>query len=394
MAITIHQSPQKFTPSDNPVNFVFSSTQTGQPNFAFFVELIVNGATVAEELVFPENANYGRYDASAYASNACSAPTLPTGFYGDAENTCSLYIKVWDYYGATPAKQGSSVNSSVIYPFKAGLQNEDFIDYDHNDYLCDGVASENWLSSFPGGQGGASLYPKVKREDEKFFIMAMNDNNNLPDFEIELYNSAGGLVASWSSASLATASYRMTIFDMSPATIIANTTITQENFDASAYMVFYSTGWLTSYRVNFDDSCQYPRRQRMHFITNLGSIEAFTFEMVSQEMADITSHGYKRNFGEWNGTTWEYNKERGIDIDYMKYVSRRMTIESNWIEENTQHWLVKNLYSAPLVLQEVGSILIERKINTASYAFKYFDNHQLFNEIIEIELPSHRTMTL
>jgi len=52
MAVTFHDIPQKYAPSDNPVTYRFSSNQTAGANFSFLVETYINGAVVATDKVF------------------------------------------------------------------------------------------------------------------------------------------------------------------------------------------------------------------------------------------------------------------------------------------------------------------------------------------------------
>ena len=120
MAITIHDTPQTYTPSDNPVVWTFSSNQTAQNNFAYLVDVYINDTLVAEsELIFPEDGIYARFDATNFASNNCDQPSLITGaLVGNADNYCQVKIRVWEYYGTTPTKQASQTTSN-IYAWKA-----------------------------------------------------------------------------------------------------------------------------------------------------------------------------------------------------------------------------------------------------------------------------------
>ena len=65
MAVTITNSPQDWTTASNPVVFEFSSTETAQDSFSFMIELQVNGSVHSYHQVFPESANFGKFDCSA-----------------------------------------------------------------------------------------------------------------------------------------------------------------------------------------------------------------------------------------------------------------------------------------------------------------------------------------
>ncbi len=90
MAISIHQTPDTYTPSDNPVVWTFSSDKTAEDNFVYLVEVYINNVQVATELVFPDSGIYGRFDASAYCSNAVGTPTISSDLVTDANNYAKL----------------------------------------------------------------------------------------------------------------------------------------------------------------------------------------------------------------------------------------------------------------------------------------------------------------
>lgn len=391
MSVTIETSPQDYMPSDNPVVWTFSSDQTAQTNFAFIVEVYINGTLAKEELVFLENGIYAKYDAQLHTSNACGAPNLSQDWLSDALNTCTVSLDVYEYYGATPAKQANTATADVTC-WKAGLENFDYIDWTATDYIATGTGKK-WLTNFDGGYVGDKEFPKVARTGEQFRLMTINDEANLIGFEIEIFDSTGTTVNSVVIASLAISANKISTINLTPSVIIANTSLTQGDFDSGAYMIICSTE-LADYRVDFDDACIFDRAKRIHFLTQIGSVEALTFGLISNYKANVQSFGYQRVFGQWDEEEWTFSKERGINVDYVKLVSPKLEVESDWLEEIVQQWLVKNLYSSVLVLEELDGDLIQRKVDTASYEYKYNQNQMLFTERFEMTLPSHRTLVL
>ena len=99
MAVTINNTPQAFTPSDNPVWFTFSSDQTAETNFSFLVEVYINDTLVANELIFPDSGINARFNAQSYASNACNSPQVVDQIFTDALNYAQVKIKVIERYG-------------------------------------------------------------------------------------------------------------------------------------------------------------------------------------------------------------------------------------------------------------------------------------------------------
>ena len=150
MAVTINNTPQAFTPSDNPVWFTFSSDQTAETNFSFLVEVYINDTLVANELIFPDSGINGRFNAQSYASNACNSPQVVDGILIDALNYAQVKIKVIERYG-DPIADGADATSANIYVFKARLSDDDFVDYLYTDYALPG-ASVDYLSDFPSNQ--------------------------------------------------------------------------------------------------------------------------------------------------------------------------------------------------------------------------------------------------
>ena len=71
-----------------------------------------------------------------------------------------------------------------------------------------------------------------------------------------------------------------------------------------------------------------------------------------------------------------------------------MMIESDWLTEDVQHWLVKNLFTSLYVATEGDGELIEAKIMAEGYDWMYQDNDMLFNEKIKLIEAEYNTMIL
>jgi len=83
MAVTIEQQPITLHMlSGNPIVWVFSSNQTVQVNFSYYVEVYVDSVLHSTHQVFPESGIYGKFDVSEIAESVLSAPLLPTTITG------------------------------------------------------------------------------------------------------------------------------------------------------------------------------------------------------------------------------------------------------------------------------------------------------------------------
>lgn len=393
MAVTINNTPQAFTPSDNPVWFTFSSDQTAETNFSFLVEVYINDTLVANELIFPDSGINGRFNAQSYASNACNSPQVVDGILIDALNYAQVKIKVIERYG-DPIADGADATSANIYVFKARLSDDDFVDYLYTDYALPG-ASVDYLSDFPSNQTRL-----VKDYGEQQRLMVMTNEQTGYSFTVSLYDSDGVLIVA--SASIDVDEYwPITIFNVSPEQIVSFTAITQTNFDNSAYYVISFSSSLADLRIDIDRNCVYPHYKRIHWLSEIGSIESFTFALISRPSGNIKSFGYKQSWGEWDGSDFNLTKQQGKDIDFAKYSERSIVIESDWVNEYIQHWLNRSLYESPLVYEEIiddsgsfSTILIRRKIMSTAWMDKYNLNDMLFKEKITLGQPSKTSMIL
>jgi hypothetical protein len=129
-------------------------------------------------------------------------------------------------------------------------------------------------------------------------------------------------------------------------------------------------------------------------VTIEGGVDTFSFNLISRHNAKISSNEYKRLFGEWNGSSFEFNNTRSTTVDFAKTVVPMLTCESDWLNEDVQHWLTKNLYTSLYVAVEEDDELRELKIKADSYDWKYNDNDMLFNERIKLIEPEYKTMVL
>jgi hypothetical protein len=388
MAITIHDTPEDYTPSDNPINWTFSSDQTAQANFVFVVKVYIDGVQVKTELVFPDNGIYARYDASAWASNACGSPTISQAFTTGALNNSEIYIDIFERYGTPPAEQANATSSTVI-AYKAKLTDQDFINWDSSDYIATGTGNL-WLSQFPAGS-----YPKVRKADEQIRLMVINDENNLIGFTIKTYSSNGALLTTVVIPSLAISANRITVINITPSILIANTAIQQSDIDAASYITFNSTE-MDPCRIDFDESCVYDTYKRIHFLSQIGAIEALSFGLISRESAKIKSSQYRQQFGFWKGFSFKYDKTQGREIDFAKVVDTKITVESDWLSQDVQNWLVQNCYASPLVFEEDLSdgALIQRKVMNTAYKKMIQENDTLIREKIDLKLPTFTSMIL
>ena len=351
MALTIHDNPVNYTPSGNPVVWTFSSDQTAQANFSYLVEVYVGGTLRGRQQIFPGNGIYGRIDVSGYAETYTFPPTLSNSFVVDAANYNEVYITIIERYG-DPIADGATLTSSAYTVFKSKQTDTDFINWDPALYTMQPFAPPSgvsWLTNFPSS---TSEYYKVG-EAETARVMGISNeraNNVIIETYDENLTPIGG-------GTFAVPTHKVLIFNVSQAAIISGTTITVGDLAAAYYFSLRMEDTVATVTSNFmyfqiDRECKTDTAKRVHYLSTLGSFESFTYRLYSNEKGNIKGSRYEREFGTWNGSSFQFNLNRGRTVDYMKTLNKDLLLRSDWLSQALQNWLENELGPSPLVYIE------------------------------------------
>ncbi len=211
-----------------------------------------------------------------------------TTFYDSAIN--EYYIIVYEKYGATPTTQASDT-SATLYAFNGSLRHPDWIDFDYQNYNADTNNSTSprlFLTS----------WPRAKRYycglDERVFLGIICDDTGM-NLRVRIYNSSNTQIA---TDLVAVTLSNFIVFDASPSTIIANTSITQGNFDAAAYYTIEArptgggaySGASEAFRIDIDLECHRYDTKRLHWLNKFGVWDSFTFTLVSVDSTNVESY--------------------------------------------------------------------------------------------------------
>ena len=378
MAITVHSNPQDYTPSDNPVTWVFSSDQTAQPNFVYKCVIIIAGVSNSTHLVFPEVDEYAHFDISQILKSEVNTPLIEqTNVSDDAANYETIALQISESYGEPPVG-GATVSDSGYYAFKGRLDDYDFIDYLESNYY--------WITDFPSTEQYKVGY------NEELRLQVKNDGT-APTITITLKDVNGSTIAS--DTEVLDSNNRISQLNLKPSFLVANTTLTQANFD-SAYTMELSTSDIGKGVRTFyvDNECELYDNRRFLFLSKIGSLEAFTFSKLSRQTTTGQGKNYTRQFGEWVGQDFQYNKSTGRNINYINEAQDSLLCNSDWIAEGVQNWLVKNLNESPMVFLQDGDDLRRVVVTSKGHTEKKRVNDMLFNEVLEVEYSNNRTSPL
>lgn len=390
MAVTIYDEPQLIAPAGNPLVFTFSSDQTAQPNFSFVVELYINGTLRLTQEVFRQFNTLGRIDVSEAVQSTLTSPLVVDGtlttFYDTAIN--EYYIIVYEKYGTTPTIQASDT-STTLYGFNAALRHQDWINFDYQDY---DASTNNVLTP---GTLLLTSFPRTKKYfcglDERIFLGSICTDTSV-NVRFRLKDITGATIANvLTSITLD----KLLVVDASPQTIIANTTVTQANFDDAAYyeVIIRGTGAggqngsSETFVIWIDTECKRYETRRLHWLNKFGVWDSFTFSLVSIDSTTVQSYGYQREKGVWDGTSYTYPLYQGEKVDFAKTASDQLTLNSDWINQDVQQWLVRELLESPSVYLEVdnGTDFEPVKVTNTSYQLKTRRRDGLIQEQITID---------
>jgi hypothetical protein len=373
MAITIETSPQLFTPSDNPVVWTFSSTNTGQQNFSFIVELYIDSALDSSHQLFPESLNYAHYDASEILrARVQQAVKSQSTLIVPANNTRLVSIKVIERYGS-PVENEAELSSTNIYAFKARLSKPEYVAFDYNTFKTTSFGCK-FLTDSPIRQ--------TIKADSDYFLQIITNLATNNELRLSFYNGASLIENQTVSIPAALISK----FNFSFENLLSSTTVLQSTLDNMTHFLISIRvlGFTLSEvrRIDIDRStCDIP--SQLIWLQKYGAYDQFIFTHNKTFSASISQQGYSKQFGEWVGTSFTFDSNNSGNISYKKTIKKSIEVSSGWLLQAVQNWLVQ-LYESPLTY--IGSDRVT--VNNNSYDVKQTQHDELFNEIVTIQVPN------
>jgi hypothetical protein len=373
MAVTFIEIPQKYAPSDNPVMYQFSSTNTLEENFYFLVETYVNGVIVSTDKVFTESGTSAHFDASTITRYIAPQPTMSTVISSDSGTMRSIYLKVIEYYGATPVADANAT-STTTYIFKACLSDEDWITSDfENDYQ-----NTKFLTNYPRTERVFVL------RSQDVFLNMITDSS--VDVDITFYNSAGGTIDTYNDTQnfkIWQLNLKSTLLDAIVTGGIASVAYFTVTIDSSDPITF----------EYYDDYCNIP--YGLLWLNEFGAYDTFVFTHNNVLSASVSSESYVKMFGQWVGSTFTYDLNNSGAIDFSKTVKEKGELTSGYMIQELQNWLVE-LYKSPFVLLlGLGGYSLPITLESKSYKIEQDRFEDLISETVRyIKSTEHRSLSL
>jgi hypothetical protein len=344
--ITLLTSPNDYTTVNNPVVWTWESDNTTQPNFSYWVSLYVNGSLHSNHEVFVP-----RFDAQEALECIVKSELNYSGAVVDVftDSIVKFRIDISERYGTPPTIQGGS---TVVTAQKVGingaLREKQWREFLPEMYVLqnDGLAVQRKFLSTQVGKRYVGI-----NESAHLALNVRLTTNPLIFVSVWLYDATNTLV---NSAVMGLTQFESIIINCSPRVIIANSSITLQDFEDSAYyevratlfnisfpFVLTAVGRTEDERFYIDRDCTFYPWIRLHWLNKLGGYDAYSFKLDSVHETDIQ--------------ILTSAKDR-VHLHHVKSAIDKLILNTDWIDEATQNWLVRELLESPQVYLEQGRL--------------------------------------
>ena len=384
MAVTIASSPQKYTPSDNPIIWTFYSGAIGNPNFSYIVEVYVNAVLISSHQVFPEvGGGYSHFDISEIIR-----PITPVAIVGsstivtDASNYRSAYVKIREFYGTTPGFYADAT-SATIYPFKACLNPIDFDTFDYTDFKCTSN-TKRFLTDSPN-----DLYI---REGKDYYLNIITDEQTDIGIILTFYDSSNTQITAIDYN--AATSFKITQLNLNSDNYLS--TLTQPVLDTVSYVDYYMADLGGSpisetKRMYFDRGCD--NGAELIWLNKYGAFDVYNYGQNLIASSEITAKTFEKQYGGWVDVNYVLDSSNAGVHSYFKTAKDKVKLISKYIDSDTQNWLVRSAYISALVYMFDAT---RQMVNIASTSYEESNDRfvEETTEIVDLTLPNIRKSIL
>jgi hypothetical protein len=389
MAITINTTPTGYLPSDNPIILRVSSNQTAQDDFFFVVLVYVNAVLHSRHKVFIESNNFAKFDFSKVAKSICTSYKYnSTSVIQENQNYKAFTYAVEEWYNG--GLQNVSISGLVtpFYVFKAKLSNEEFVTYlsQQTQYIQGGI-SRRFLS-FRSPSNITDM-----RLNGDCFIGVINNSSSITNARLNLLDENGVIV---DFVEITMSSTRIALINLNPVLWIASTSLTINEYLASAFVELYLIRNDNGIRVTEVRKFRLDKRgcyfgRQLTFLNKFGSYESFLFFHNQVAETEIQEHSYTRGFGEWVGDNYVLDPTTSGNFDYLKKMTDKVEITSDYINQDQFNWLTREVLESPLVYAQFENQVPYRVIpRNGTYRQAQDRFEELFNLTINCDLPNVR----
>jgi len=384
MAITIDNTPNSYQSAHEDLWFVVSSNNTGQSNFKYVFDVVINSVLVARVKSFPQpTTNKGIFNAATivrnYLTNYFKPNTTATLFtYTGTDIRVPYTIQFGEEYGGTTYTNltSGSYNAYNYYPnIMDGLGAFDGTWYDN--YKANLLTKRDQLNF------------TTRLTNGRCFVGLLNGAENTANdwnFDITRYNS-GTATSNTSGGNVTLTDFAL--LDLSPAAINAYVGSTFITSATDYYLLEAYEDSAAQWAIRVNILCE-PRYDviPIHFLNSLGGFDTFNFGLVNRESRAIERKSYEEI--EWQYRSGDmhrvdaYNTFYGGAKPFATSQTISYTLNSDWVSLTEYTWIL-DLIASPEVYMEDNGYYIPVKVNTNSWTEKKRYADKTYNVTLGIE---------
>lgn len=391
MAVTILVTPKTFAPVYNKMEYLIESTNVAQPNFAYLVDIYINGSvtkTVRLRIPIRPTDNYGKVDIhrvleSALTSNVGN-PLGTAATYNALNSSLDYVVKFGEEYGDPIVVQPTFTTDISRKAFNASLEKQPFINWDVADYTLTAL-NKKFLTNMPNDNkvsldSHGWLYYKSSAVVEQFIIRGINQAGVLSAVTIDAASTSGDIQFVPSApASLNKIDNANFTFGSQPA--IPADTISYSIVALNAINTIVSE----TKTFVIQENCKY-NVNTLIFQNNLGGFDNFTFYLGDESTTAIERKDMKVNVDNVVHNDIVYSMDEREKVTYYTKNTPSLKLMSDWITEAESNWLLELMSSPEIYLQNGDELIAVAKIKATNYTKKKVVRDKLFKIDVELEL--------
>jgi hypothetical protein len=391
MAITILANPKDFAPVYNKMEYLIESTNFAEPNFAYLVDIYINGSgtkTVRLRIPVRPSDNYGKVDIHRVLESALTSdvgnPLSTSGTYNAPNSSLTYIVEFGEEYGTAIVQYPNEETDISRSAFNASLEKRPFINWDVTEYELDGI-TKKFLTNAPDNNKvsinshGWSYYKEATAID--FFTVNTFDSSGVSilSFRIDSTTTSGTIQYVPSSpASLNKIDNANLITGVQP--IITSGVA---SYTLQAVGTLSSLSEIKTFVIK--ENCKY-NVNTLIFQNNLGAFDSFTFYLGDMSTTAIEKKDMKVNVDNVVATDIVYSMNEREKVTYYTKKSETIKLMSDWISEAESNWLLELFSSPEIYLQSGDELTAVAEIKATNYTKKKVVRDKLFKIDVEIEL--------
>jgi len=390
MAINILANPKDFAPVYNKMEYLIESTNSGEPNYAYLVDIYINGSgtkTVRLRIPLRPSDSYGKVDIHRVLESALTSDVgNPLGILGtyDAPNSSLSYIvEFGEEYGTTVVQYPNEETDISRKAFNASLEKRPFINWDVTEYELDGI-TKKFLTNMPDNN-------KVSIDSHGWLYYL--DDPAITFINVNVFDLNGSALAG-AKIDVTASSSDIQFVPSSPASLnnidVANLLVgAQPIIDSTVGSYEIQARGVGSYSETrtfvIEESCKY-NTNTLIFQNNLGAFDSFTFYLGDMSTTAIERKDMKVNVDTVVNNDIVYSMNEREKVTYYTKKSETIKLMSDWISEEESNWLLELMSSPEIYLQEGNELTAVAKIKATNYTKKKVVRDKLFKIDVELEL--------